>query len=149
MSPRLKSFVQRWVVNTLGVLVAANVVTGIHYDTTAGLLLASLLLGILNAFVRPLMILLSLPLLIVTLGFFILIINALLLLLVGSLLKPFHVDSFAAAFVGALIISLVSLVVNWLLGTGNMRVRVTRGSHRGGPPRGGSPPSGQGPIIDV
>src|ERR1041385_1877983 len=113
MSPRLKSFLQRWVVNTLGVLVAATVVAGIHYDTALGLLMASLLLGVLNAFVRPLMILLSLPLLIFTLGFFILVINALLLYLVGSLLKPFHVDTFGAAFLGALIISIVSLLVNW------------------------------------
>ena len=49
MSPRARSFLQRWAINTLGVLVAANVVTGIHYDSFLGLFMASLLLGILNA----------------------------------------------------------------------------------------------------
>jgi putative membrane protein len=144
-SPRTKSFLQRWAVNTLGVLVAANVVRGIHYDSYLGLFLASLLLGILNAFVRPIMILLALPLLIVTLGFFILVINALLLYSVGSLLKPFHVDSFSAAFIGALIVSMVSMVVNWLLGTNETRIRVTRRGKGPTPP----PDGGGGPIIDV
>lgn len=149
MSPRLKPFVQRWAINTLGVLVAANVVAGIHYDTFVGLFMASLLLGILNAFVRPVMILLSLPLLIFTLGLFILVINAVLLYVVGGLLKSFHVDSFGAAFLGALIISIVSLMVNWLLGNSRANIRITRGGRRGGPPGGGPPPGGQGPIIDV
>ncbi len=145
MSSRTTSFFQRWAVNTLGVLVAANVVTGIHYDSFLGLILASLLLGVLNAFVRPIMIVLALPLLIFTLGLFILVINALLLYFVGSLLKTFHVDSFSSAFIGALIISLVSLVVNWLLGTSDTRIRVTRR----GPPPGNPPPGGSGPVIDV
>ena len=145
-SPGIKSFLQRWAVNTLGVLVAANVVSGIHYESYLGLFLASLLLGILNAFVRPIMIVLALPLLIVTLGFFILVINALLLYFVGSLLKPFHVDTFGAAFIGALIVSIVSMVVNWLLGTNETRIRVTRRGNRPPPPDGGG---GSGPIIDV
>ena len=54
---RVKAFLQRWLITTLAVLVAANVVRGIDYDSVAGLLVASLLLGILNAFVRPVMVL--------------------------------------------------------------------------------------------
>jgi putative membrane protein len=150
MSPKLKSFLQRWLVNTLGVLVAANVVNGIRYDTVLGLVMASLLLGILNAFVRPIMIVLALPLLLFTLGLFILVINALLLYFVGGLLRSFHVDSFTAAFLGALLISLVSLVCNAFLGTGGARVQVTTGRQsrrRVGPP--GPPTDGPGPVIDV
>ena len=79
MTENLKPFLQRWAITTVAVLVAANVVTGIRYDTTGGLLAASLLLGILNAFLRPVMLLLSLPLLILTLGMFTLVINAILL----------------------------------------------------------------------
>lgn len=139
----MKSFLQRWAINTLGVLVAANVVRGIHYDTFLGLFLASLLLGILNAFVRPIMIVLALPLLIFSLGLFILVINALLFYFVGSVLKPFHVEGFGAAFLGALIVSIVSLVANTLLGTSDTRITVTR--HRRRRP----PPGGSGPIIDV
>ena len=146
MSSKAKTFFQRWVVNTLGVLVAANVVSGIRYDTFLGLILAALFLGILNAFVRPVMILLALPLLLVTLGLFILVINALLLYFVGGLLKTFHVDSFGAAFIGALIISIVSLVVNWLLGTGETRIQVDRGRR---PPPSSGPGGGSGPVIDV
>ena len=131
-------------VTTLGVVVAANVVRGIHYDTVLGLALASLLLGILNAFVRPLMILFALPLVMVTLGFFVLVINGLLLYWVGRVLHPFHVDTFGAAFWGALIISVVSTLVNWFLGSSEPRIKATRG-HR--PTRG--PGDGDGPVIDI
>ena len=155
MTSRGTSFFQRWIVNTLGVLVAANVVTGISYDGFVGLILASLLLGILNAFVRPVMIFFALPLLIFTLGLFILVINAVLLYVVGSILKSFHVDSFGSAFLGALIISFVSLIANWMLGTGEARMTFRRSPPRRNPRAPGDdtnrrePPPGNGPIIDV
>ena len=145
MPSNLKPFLQRWLITTLAVLVAANVVRGIHYDTLAGLLVASLLLGVLNAFLRPLLLLFSLPLLILTLGLFTFVINALLLYFVGWLVRPFHVESFAAAFWGGLVISLVSVVANLLLGTGGARVEVKRGRTR--PPD--SKDDGGGPVIDV
>lgn len=140
---------QRWVINTLAVLVAANVVNGIHYDTLTGLVVASLLLGVLNSLLRPVMLLLSLPLLLATLGLFMLIINAALFYLVGVLVKSFHVAGFGAAFWGALVISVVSLVVNRLLGTQDRQVQVrwTRSRPSGRPP---SQPGGSGgPVIDV
>jgi putative membrane protein len=140
----MKQFIQRWLIITLGVLVAANVVSGIEYQTVTGLLVASLLLGILNAFLRPILLLLSLPLLIVTLGLFTLVINALLLLLVGWLVGTFAVAGFWAAFWGALVISLISIVANALLGTGQTRIQVRRHHSRSR-----RPPPGQGPIIDV
>lgn len=144
MSPVLKSFLQRWIINTLAVLVAASIVRGIHYDTLGGLIVATLLLGILNAFVRPVMMWLSFPLLIVTLGLFTFVINALLLFFVGQLLKAFHVDSFWAAFWGAVIISIISLFLNTLTGTGSSRIEVKR--------KASSRPNddaGNGPVIDV
>ena len=124
MSPPLRKFFRRWLVDALAVLVAAHVVRGISYDSFAGLLVASLLLGILNAFFRPVLLLLSLPLLLVTLGLFILVINALLLYFVGSLVRSFHIASFAAAFWGALVISLVSMVVNSLIGGDHIKAKV-------------------------
>ena len=84
-SSALKAFVQRWLISTLAVLVATHVVNGISYDCATTLFVASLLLGILTAFLRPLMLLLSLPLLIFTLGLFTLVINAALLYWVGKL----------------------------------------------------------------
>ena len=114
----LKSFFQRWLINTLAVLVAVNVVKGLEYDSFISLLVASLLLGILNAFVRPVIMLLSLPLLLFSLGLFTLVINAFLLFLVGQIVKSFHVASFGSAFWGALVISLVAMIANRLTGTG-------------------------------
>jgi putative membrane protein len=145
MPGALKTFLQRWLVNTLAVLVAANVIGGIEYETVASLLVASLLLGILNALLRPLLLLLSLPLVLFTLGLFTLVINALLLMLVGQLVIAFHVADFWAAFWGGLVISVVSLVLNTLTGTGEHRIEL-----RGRPP---DPPrrngGGGGPVIDV
>jgi putative membrane protein len=146
MKPPLKAFCQRWLINTLAVLVAANVVNGLHYDNLMGLLLASLILGILNSCLRPLLLLFSLPLLIATLGLFTLVINAALLYFVGWLVKPFHVDSFGAAFWGALVISLISLFASWLTGASQIQTRLRH--RRSSPPRRG-PPDGSGPVIDV
>ena len=98
MSQQSETFLKRWLIDTLAVLVAAHVVSGINYTTLGGLLVASLLLGILNAFLRPFLLLLSLPLLILSLGLFALIINALLLSLVAWLVDSFEVRSFWEEF---------------------------------------------------
>ena len=119
MPPKLKEFLQRWLINTVAVMVAANLGLGIHYDTLSTLLVASLLLGILNTFLRPLLILLALPLLIITLGLFYFVINALLLRLVATLVKGFVVDGFWAAFSGALVITIMTMLLNALTGTGS------------------------------
>jgi len=139
--PLIRTFLQRWLATSLGVFVAAFLVRGIAYDSLAGLLMASLLLGILNAFLRPVLILLSLPLLLFSLGFFLLIINALLLYWVGWLITSFHVASFWAAFWGGLIISIVSWLVNRLFKPAALTKPI--------PPPNPPPPSGSGPIIDV
>lgn len=107
----MRHFVFRWIVTTFAVFVAAPIV-GINYGDRIGCLLgASLLLGIVNAFIRPILLLLSLPLILVTLGVFILIINALMLKVVGAVVPCFEVPGFWSAFFGAIIISIVS----WLL----------------------------------
>src|SRR5579871_3197460 len=110
-SKRLLRFLQSWVINTLAVLVAVAVLPKhITYHSWGDLVIASLLLGILNAFVRPILMFIALPLLIFTLGLFTLVINALLLCLVDWMLRPnFTVDTFGYAFVGAIIISLISI----------------------------------------
>jgi putative membrane protein len=142
---KLLRFLQSWAINTVAVALAAMILhRHIQYDTNLNLLFASLLLGILNAFVRPILMLIALPLLIFTLGLFTLVINALLLYLVGTLLAPhFTVDSFGFAFLGALIISLVSIALNAL--TGNARISVKR--RPPGPPNNSG--GGNGPVIDV
>ena len=107
----MRHFVFRWIVTTFAVFVAAPIV-GINYGERVGCLLgASLLLGIVNAFVRPILLFLSIPFILVTLGLFILIINALLLKFVSEIVPCFVVPGFWSAFFGAIIISIVS----WLL----------------------------------
>lgn len=143
MSPKLRKFLLQWLNNTVAVFVATWVIKGIHYDTVTALIVATFLLGILNTFLRPLLQVLSLPLMILTLGLFTLVINACLLYFVGYLVNGFHVDSFWSAFWGGLVISLISMALNALIGTGNTRIQIRRGTH---------PPDrfdGGGPVIDV
>lgn len=147
MPSRLKEFLQRWAIGTLAVLVASSLAPGIHYQQWLDLLLATFILGLLNTFVRPTLMWLSLPLLLVTLGLFTLVINALLLLFVSWMLSPkFHVESFSQALLGALIISVVTVVLNVLTGSGRARLTVHRGGRKP-PPR--YPDDGNGPVIDV
>ncbi|MCX8157973.1 MAG: phage holin family protein [Verrucomicrobiae bacterium] len=143
---KLKAFVQAWIITMVGVLVAAHVVDGIQYEGWVDLVVATLLLGLLNAFVRPILMLLSLPLLLLTLGLFTLVINAGLLWLVGELVKGFQVAGFWAAFKGALVIAVLSLLLNSLTRTGSTRVRFS--GRRRPENRGGGDDRG-GPVIDV
>jgi len=107
----MRHFVFRWIITTVAVMITPAFVGGIRYDTPGALMGAALLLGILNAFVRPVLLILSVPLILVTLGFFILVINALMLLCVPNMVMGFHVDGFGSAFWGAILIGIIS----WLL----------------------------------
>jgi len=107
----MRHFVFRWAVTTVAVMVASSIIHGIRYDTVASLIGAALLLGILNAFLRPILLILSAPLILLTLGLFILVVNGLLLLIVPNIVIGFHVDTFASAFWGAIVISIIS----WML----------------------------------
>jgi putative membrane protein len=101
----------RLVVNAVALIAVAYVVPGIHVSGLGGALLAALILGIVNAVLRPVLVVISLPLELVTLGLFTLVINALLFWLVGALHVGLTVDGFWPAFWGAIVMSIVS----WLL----------------------------------
>ncbi len=101
----------RLVVNAIALIAVAYLVPGIHVYGIGGALLAGAILGIVNAVIRPILIVISLPLEILTLGLFVLVINALLFWLVGALHVGLYVDGFWPAFWGALVMSIVS----WLL----------------------------------
>jgi putative membrane protein len=109
-------FVLRAVIAALGLWVASRFVTGLNIDTPTTLLLAGLLLGVVNAIVRPIAILLTLPMTIVTLGLFLLVINAAMLGLVALILPGVRIDGFWAAIFAAIIVSLVSWVGSWFVG---------------------------------
>jgi putative membrane protein len=120
----MRHFVFRWIATTIAVMVAAALIHGIRYDSTASLLGAALLLGIFNAFVRPVLLILSAPLILLTLGFFILVINGLMLLLVPNIVRGFHVESFGSAFWGAIVIGLVSWMLSAFFRGSDGRVHV-------------------------
>jgi putative membrane protein len=148
MNPKLKKFLLRWANNTVAVLIAASIVPGIHYSGILTLVAAAFLLGILNVYVRRILIFFSFPLIVVSLGLFLLVINASLLYFVSYLMTSFqasfHVDSFWAAFWGGLIISIVSLVLNLLVSVSEARVKFQRVNQ---PPQDRN--DGDGPVIDV
>lgn len=147
VQPSFKRFVQSWLINTFAVVVAVYIVPGIHFNAQGILppFLAALVLGVLNAFLRPVMMFLAWPLLLFTLGLFMLVINALVLYTVGLVLgQYFEVDGFGSALLGALIISIVSTVLNVVTGLNRSRVRVER-RKRSRPDR----HDDDGPIIDV
>jgi len=120
----MRHFVFRWIITTVAVMIVPVFISGIRYDTWPSLIGAALLLGILNAFVRPVLLILSAPLILLTLGFFILIINALMLRLVPSIVIGFHVDSFGSAFWGALLISIISWILSAFFRGSDGRVHV-------------------------
>lgn len=107
----MKEFLIRWFITTLAVMGASHIIPGISYDSTGTLFAAALLLGIINALLRPVLLLLSLPFIIVTMGFFILVINALMLLFVSSMIHGFHVEGLWSALFAGIVIGLIS----WLL----------------------------------
>ena len=106
----MPGFLVRGLIVALGLWLATSMIGGVTIDGPGTLVLAGILLGLVNAVVRPLLILLTLPMTLVTLGFFVLVINAGMVGLVAWILPGMHVAGFWAAFWTALICSVVSLV---------------------------------------
>lgn len=101
----------RWLILTVAIMVAAYLFSGIHVSGFGSALFAALILGILNAFFRPILFILTLPINVLTLGLFTFVINALLLMMTSGVIGGLVVEGFGSALFGSLIISLVS----WLL----------------------------------
>jgi putative membrane protein len=120
----MRHFVFRWLVTTVGVMVAAAFIPGIRYDSTSALIGAALLLGILNAFVRPVLLIIGAPLILLTLGIFILIVNGLMLYWVPGIVGGFHVDGFGSAFWGAILIGIISWILSAFFRGSDGRVHV-------------------------
>jgi putative membrane protein len=111
----MTGLITRWLLTALALIITAKVVPGIDIQNAPTLFIAALVLGLLNAIVRPLLILLTLPLTLLTLGLFILVINAITFLLAAMLVPGFAVAGFLPAFLGALLMSLLSLLFNSLI----------------------------------
>ena len=112
----MPGFLLRMLISAIGLWLAQQIVDGIDVANTGTLIAAAFLLGIANAVVRPVLIILTLPITIVTLGLFLLVINAAMLALVALLLSGFHIGSFWAAFFGALIVSITGWIASWFVG---------------------------------
>ena len=123
MASGLLRFFVFWGVNTLSLWVADEVFSEIAFRNLQALFISSLLLGVVNTFVKPLLVLLTLPLSVVTLGFFVLVINALMLLLVAWLVPGFVVAGFWPGFFVAIFVSVLSFAVNALIGASPGRYR--------------------------
>jgi putative membrane protein len=113
-------------VNALAIMLAASILPGIHVEGLVPALVGGLLLGLVNAVVRPVLIILTLPITLVTLGFFLLVLNALCFWLVASLVKGFYVAGFWAAFLGAIVVSIVSWIMTALISDSGKVVVITK-----------------------
>lgn len=102
----------RWFVTTLAILAVPYLISGVRVEGIGSALLVAAVLGILNALIRPVLILLTLPLTIVTMGLFILVINALLFQLAGAIVSGVHIASFWSALFASIVVSLVSWMLN-------------------------------------
>lgn len=107
----------RWVINALALLAVAYLYTGVKFDSFTAAMIAALVLGLVNAILRPILLILTLPVTILTLGLFIFVINALMFWLAAEMVSGFHVAGFMAALIGSVLYSIITLLTSWLLGS--------------------------------
>src|SRR5262245_15129011 len=123
----MPGFFVRLLIAAAGLWLAQALVPGVEIRGVGTLLVAALLLGVVNAFVRPLLVMLTLPITIVTLGLFLWVINAAMFGLVAKLLDGFTVHGFGSALLGALVVSLTSWIASWYVGpSGRFEVMIVR-----------------------
>lgn len=113
----MQQLMLRWVLNSFALFFVMKLIPGIQIDRFSDLMLATLVIGLLNAFLRPLIVLFTLPVTIATLGLFTLVINGVIFALAALLLKGFHVAGFGTAFVAALLFSVFSFMLNMVFRT--------------------------------
>lgn len=109
--------VLKWALNSFALFIVMKTISGIQIDRFQDLLLATLVIGLLNVFLRPVIILLTLPVTVLTLGLFTLVINGLIFYMAANMVPGFHIEGFGSAFIAALLFSLFSSVLNLLFGT--------------------------------
>src|SRR6185437_16657679 len=105
----------RWLVNAAALLLVAYLYPGVHVDGFWPALVAALVLGLVNALIRPVLVVLTLPVTILTLGLFLFVLNAFLFWLVAEIVRGFTVSGFGAALLGSILYSLITLLTSWIL----------------------------------
>ena len=127
----MAGFVLRLLISSLGLWIAAALVSGMEIRGVAPLLAAAFLLGLVNALVRPIVVLLTFPFTIVTLGLFLLVVNAAMLAFVAAMLEGFVLRGFRPALFGSIVVSLTGWVSSWYVGpSGRVEVLVVRRGKR-------------------
>ena len=119
MLHNLTPFLIHWAITAISLWVASLIFRGLKFDGTGALVVSALLLGLANAVVKPILILLTLPLTLVTLGLFLLVINALMILLVAALVKGFRVSGFWTALFASIFISILSVIIGSFVTSGD------------------------------
>lgn len=114
-------FIIKTIATALAVLFAAYILNGVQVDSTLTALVVAVVLGLLNSFIKPLLIILTIPITIVTLGLFLLVINIIIVKLAAALVTGFRVDSWIAALLFSLVVSIVSSVIEAIIGTDDKR----------------------------
>ena len=114
-------FIVQAVVTALGLWLSAEVITGVDFRSTGSLIAAAVLLGLVNAFVRPILVVLTFPITIITFGLFLLVVNAATIGLVASFLGGFVVEGLWPGIGAAVVTGLVSWVAGWFVGDGSKR----------------------------
>ena len=112
----MRGLVVRWIVSAIALYMTSSVVRGIEVRSLGALLLAAVMIGVINAFVRPIVLLLTLPLSVITLGLFVLVVNAMMLVLASAFVPGFEVHGFWAALWGWLLLSFFTFCINVLIG---------------------------------
>lgn len=131
----MRGLLLRWLILSVAIMIAAHLFDGIRVDGFGTALFAALVLGVLNAFFRPILFILTLPITVLTLGLFTFVINALLLMMTSGIIGGLVVDGFGAALFGSLVISLVSLLLSSFISdrgrveTLDIELRRRRGDH--------------------
>ncbi len=122
----MRGFLLRLAINALGLWVAETVVPGIHISGVGHLVVAALLLGIVNAVIRPILLLLTLPLTLLTLGLFIFVVNGMSFALVAWLVPGFSLSGLSAAILGALVVGVTSWFASSFIGSSGRLERIRR-----------------------
>ncbi|RKY83424.1 phage holin family protein, partial [candidate division KSB1 bacterium] len=104
----MRGFVIRWIVNAIALIVTATIIKGMDFNGILAPFVAALVIGILNAVVRPFLILITLPINVLSLGLFTFVINGLMIAITAKVVNGFNVENFWAAFVGAIFMSVIS-----------------------------------------
>ena len=125
----MRNYIIRWLINAVGLLIVSKLMQSIEIDGVLTAIVAAAVIGIINIFLRPILLILTLPINILTLGLFTLVINGLIFYFVGNIVEGFQVTGYLAAFLGALILSVINILATFLIGMGKGKafIHIQRG----------------------